>query len=1270
MARSKLSFFLVVFIFITVGAFVADLEAQDTEENSTPLQEFVKKAQDHVKQNQIEEAIELYERIVIAAPEDVESRVQLATLYIRTKQHEKAAQTYTNLLEADPENTKYQDELVNSLQDAGKRNEAYEIAQAYIQTQPEVGVHYARLARLYAAEGNDAAVLANYKKATTYGYGDKVIYLRLAEHYFLNDDIDAAEKALNNAMIYTTSSWDKERIERQLINLYRYQGKLEEKLQKAEAEGTLTFEMQKQRARHFRNIGEWEKSAIHFKKAFDMTNSSYERNDLSSELINLYSRQERIDLALDFYEAETSNEKIVKGVTTTFSSSGITIKLGADDTRKTLINVYKNHGQLEELRTFFEGKLEKDATNLAIIELLAEIYWEADDYQQAAETYLSLSKTEPTGRRNIRGFYHAAAAYHKSNQPDMAKVVLNQADTALASSNYKLDGSFLGALATICRKSEMHDPALKLAANAVAEAKAANDKWELEYLYEILGKGYLAAERYEDAFKTYQQMAKMAKEDYDSSMQGKAENGMNEVAKAGKLYEKWIPEQQKQVEENPNDPKRILKLAQSYEVTENIKEAIAQYVRLSELEPEKSQWYQKLGNLYQNLPQKSRETGTVSEGVNPEQLAKSIAAYEKASELEPTSYQLYDLLAKSYLKSNQTSDAEKVYRRALDASLSKSNHESAVRAIAGFYTGEGQEDKRIAILEEFKSKVDQSAGLLELLGYLYKKVGDAEKAELADAKWLQIRLKALNNTESAYSFRNFADTLLNKGLYPETALHFAKRAFSKDTRSSHDYPATLGHACIANGLYDEALRHFKHALSLISDEHYADMFWEEIAEAIKNANDKERYIQMLETLVSSIPSESSNTGSNIYRIIAEYYAENETPENAEKYLLKTGFVPETAWITLGPFNNKDSVGYFVAYIPEETTQIDTTAKYFGRDKDKLISWEKPSDTKLDGRYDFGNDNGINDLCAAYVWTVVISPDEREITFRFDSDDQGVIWLNGKQVFEHSRASVGGGAVQIDRHTIPVTLKQGENTILIKVCNSIQAWDMYMRLTDADGNSFEDLKFKNVDDLLNTPPPKSTFHVNVNLGLAEYYSKNNMPDKAMEQMQPTGILHENTWLVLGPYDNTAGIGYNTKYIPENTTQIDRTAKYEGVDEQISWKKFTDDTFNGFIDFGEDINWRVAYAWTTVTSPDEREVLFRFGSDDQSKIWLNGTEVFTDTNAQTAILDKNTIPVTLKAGKNTILVKVCNEEMSWGFYMRVTDADGKSFEDLKINDGQDN
>ncbi len=1242
---------------IIVETFITELKAQDTEKNSTPEQEFVKMAQEFVKQDKIEEAIEIYERIVIAIPEDHDSHTQLASLYTRTDQHEKAAQIYSQLLEAEPENIKYQDQLVNSLQAAGKVDEALEIAQSYIQTYPEVGIHYARLAKLYEKEGDEAAAIANYKKATVFGYSDKKIFLRLAENYFLNDDIDAAEIALKNAISATTSEWEREGIERQLVTLYRFQGNLEQMLQKAEVEGTLTFEMQNQRAQHFRNIGELEKAANAFKKALEMTNSSYKRNDIADDLLNVYSKQDRLDLALDYFETETS--KPIESIhrSTTYSSEGITVRFDGDETRKTLMNAYKNQGQLDVLRTIFEGKFEKDTTNPVVLELLAEIYWDTNDYQKAAETYHLLSKTEPMDRRNIRSFYHAAAAFNKNNQPEMVKTVLNQAEVALESMKNKQASSFLGALATICLDSDMNDQAIKLAENAVTQEKNSNDNWELKYLYEILAKSYLTEKRYEDAFNVYQQMAKNAD---DSYARDRAETGMKDAAKSGKLYEKWIPEQLKLVEESPNDTKHILKLAESYEAFDKIKEAVTQYERLSALEPEKTEWHKKLGDLYQNLPQESRETGTVSEKLEHKQFAKSIAAYEKAIELDPTSYQVYDLLAKTYIKAAQPSQAEARYRRALDATL----NDSAIRAIIGLYDREEQEAKHIAILEEIRQEfpnTDNSAVLHELLGDLYKKIGDSNKAEFAYDKWLKIRQKALNSAQSPNNYHNFAVKLLDKGLYPEIALNFAKRALFNYRYSSSSYPTTLGRACIANGLYDEALIHFKHALSVISDEHYFDMFWKEITEATKNAEDKERFIQMLNELINSMPPESLNARASIDRIIAESYAEEGMPEMAENYLLKTGFVPDTAWITLGPFDNKDNVGPFTSYIPENTAQIDTTAKYYG--KDKLIQWQKPEDNTVNGMIWLGEEI---DWTATYASAIVSSPDERDITIRFDSDDQGTIWLNGKEEFKHERMS----GAQVDRYTFPVTLQKGENTILVKVCNASIYTYFFMRLTDADGNPFNDLKFIDADEMLNAPPRKPTFHVNVNLGLAEYYSKNNMPDKAIEQMRQTGMIDENAWWMLGAFDNTVGIGYNTKYIPEDTTQIDLNKKYEGIDGQISWKKFSDDAFDGFIDFGEDIDWRVSYAMSIITSPKERKALFRFCSDDQSKIWLNGKEIFTDANAQTAILDKNTIPVTLKAGKNTILVKVCNERMSWGFYLRVTDTDGIPVKDLKTNDVPDN
>ena len=186
------------------------------------------------------------------------------------------------------------------------------------------------------------------------------------------------------------------------------------------------------------------------------------------------------------------------------------------------------------------------------------------------------------------------------------------------------------------------------------------------------------------------------------------------------------------------------------------------------------------------------------------------------------------------------------------------------------------------------------------------------------------------------------------------------------------------------------------------------------------------------------------------------------------------------------------------------------------------------------------------------------------------------------------------------------------------------------------------------------------------GLAEYYREHDNIEKADEHIRKTGFVTEDAWMVLGPFDNAGGIGYDTQYIPEDITEIDLRIKYDGLDGLVGWKKFTDAELDGYIHLGEkNVDWQVSYTFATVNSPDERAVQLRFDSDDQGKVWLNGKEVFTHTKAFMAIIDTYTIPVTLKPGKNSILVKVCNEEGASAFYMRITDQNGQPFDDLKFD-----
>ena len=186
-----------------------------------------------------------------------------------------------------------------------------------------------------------------------------------------------------------------------------------------------------------------------------------------------------------------------------------------------------------------------------------------------------------------------------------------------------------------------------------------------------------------------------------------------------------------------------------------------------------------------------------------------------------------------------------------------------------------------------------------------------------------------------------------------------------------------------------------------------------------------------------------------------------------------------------------------------------------------------------------------------------------------------------------------------------------------------------------------------------------------------YREHDQSYKAEDYINQTGFIAENAWSIIGPFNNVDGIGYNKAYIPEDAIQIDMTAKYDGVDGQIGWEKRTDDTFDGFVDldkiFASKINWVTAYARITVTAPDEREAQIRLGGDDQAKVWLNGEEVFTYGESRSAAIDQNAIPVTLKAGENSLLIKVCDERGFWGFYLRLTDTEGGALYGFGVSGG---
>ncbi len=1080
----------------------------ETERINISLQRSM--AQQHMRQNQIPQAIELYEQIEKAMPEDLESRSQLASLYSREKQHDKALKIWVALLEVDPENTKYQDGIIRAYQSAGRINNAIELAQKYIQEDAETSVHYVRLAQLYGSSNQIEDAIKTYKKAIELSSEDWQVYENLAGLYLRNDRLDESEKAFKEALKYapqtgqqrnihrqmmdiyrrkgtleeflkevekkgtltysmqrelarnfknqgnldkaakayekalqlTTQEWEQQDVERQLISIYRSQGKLEEKLKEAEKNDTLTFNMQVELARQYRAKGESDKAISAYKKAINKTKRSHEMDNVYRELMLEYVRRGEDDSVIELYE--TMSQSTSSGTSINYSPTGFDVRLSKDKPRETLINAYKTQDKLDTLQTLFEGKLAKEANDLTTLEVIAEIYRNSNNHEKAAEAYHALSKADPT---NIHAFYYAAAAFSKTGKSEQAKELLNHGAAALSSSHQSQDFWFLCSLGTVCYNSELYTSAIKIFKDAIiargSQGYGGNSTTDEEKLYDLIGKSALAAKQYEEAVEAFQELGKITR---NSTKKANAERSIKQAYKDGNLYEKHLPAQIKKVEENPDNVDARFSLAQSYETNDKFAEAIAQYEKISELQPKNAQWHKKVGNLYEKSTHTNKQ----------ERYEKASAAYEKAISFNSTSYELYTALANIYTKQDSQSKAEAVYRQALQASLSPTEHDSAVKAILKLYDAKEHTDKRLAILTELGAKSGNSPLLQKLLGDTYVESGDTDKAAQAYKKWFEILKSEPNQRNYAQQYFVLAEELLNKNIMLDFTLELAKQA--AETRPDPVYFSTLGHAYLANENYDKALVQFQR--SLIHMNHNSrhggngvEHLLTRISQVGKNVKNKESYLEMIEKLVEVLP-QNIGTQTNVNLSLAKFCHDIGMTDAAKIYIQKTGFLPETAWLTLGPFDNTKGVGYNTAYIPEEVARIDTNAKYDG--VTGPLTWKQASDEVFDGFFEFGKDEG---WYTAYAWISFTSPEERKVQIRFDSDDQGKVWLNGKKVYAHRRTR----GAQIDRRTIPVTLVAGKNTILVKVCNESLPWGFFLRITDTEGNPFEDLKLGSIEE---------------------------------------------------------------------------------------------------------------------------------------------------------------------------------------------------------------
>ncbi len=156
----------------------------------------------------------------------------------------------------------------------------------------------------------------------------------------------------------------------------------------------------------------------------------------------------------------------------------------------------------------------------------------------------------------------------------------------------------------------------------------------------------------------------------------------------------------------------------------------------------------------------------------------------------------------------------------------------------------------------------------------------------------------------------------------------------------------------------------------------------------------------------------------------------------------------------------------------------------------------------------------------------------------------------------------------------------------------------------------------------------------------------------------------SWHLIAPFSNVDRAGFDSVFPPEE--KVDLRASHPGKGAEAKWQPYTSEDEYGMVDFNEPFGMLkevTGYAYTEFESDTERAAEIRLGCKNGWKVWLNGELLFgRDEYHRGMKLDQYKLPCRLKKGKNTLLVKCCQNEQTeqwtveWRFQLRVCDATG--------------
>jgi serine/threonine-protein kinase len=167
----------------------------------------------------------------------------------------------------------------------------------------------------------------------------------------------------------------------------------------------------------------------------------------------------------------------------------------------------------------------------------------------------------------------------------------------------------------------------------------------------------------------------------------------------------------------------------------------------------------------------------------------------------------------------------------------------------------------------------------------------------------------------------------------------------------------------------------------------------------------------------------------------------------------------------------------------------------------------------------------------------------------------------------------------------------------------------------------------------------------------YVKKPTREETILATLRASGLpTLEGTWYYIGPFDNTNNEGFARVYPPEQDIDLRKSHAGKGG-QTVAWRPLRDFTPGRVFDLKlfPQTDFACVYLYHQVESAQPVDLPLSLGSDDTLTVWLNKKQLLANNVTRGVAPDQDFVTLPLRAGKNQLLVKVCNGTGDWAFYV---------------------